>query len=400
MKKSFAIILFIATTGVMAGQKPGDILMKSKALVEQGKPDDAIKVLSEALGTFQESSYYLQRAEAFAAKGDYSGAINDLNSANRITPSSGEYDLARIYGLKGDAATAVYHLESCMKSSFKKREKEILLDPSFSLIENRPEWRQFWKNDWYGNPEKAISEIEYSVSTGNIGDAKNELNQLSGTYPGNSEVSYGSALINLAENKYGEAIKYLTGLLDKEPENESYLRLLARAQESSGNQAGASTTYSKLLDLGVPDANLLILRAECYRKTGETDKALADINRYLDFYPGNGKALGFAGKLEAAGGDNLKALEYFSTNLKLHPNDPECYIDRANSYLASKSWDWAVKDYSMALDLKPDISDAWLNKGIALLNSGKPDDACHDFRKAFNLGNKKATEYVSRYCIK
>ncbi len=67
---------------------------------------------------------------------------------------------------------------------------------------------------------------------------------------------------------------------------------------------------------------------------------------------------------------------------------------------ASKSWDWAAKDYSMALDLKPDISDAWLNKGIALLNSGRTDDACHDFRKSFNLGNKKATEYISRYCIK
>ncbi len=96
----------------------------------------------------------------------------------KSTPSSGEYGLARIYGLKGDAATAVYHLESCMKSSFKKSEKEILLDPSFSLIENRPEWRQFWKNEWYGNLEKGISDIEYNISTGNIGDAKNGLKEL------------------------------------------------------------------------------------------------------------------------------------------------------------------------------------------------------------------------------
>ena len=111
----------------------------------------------------------------------------------------------------------------------------------------------------------------------------------------------------------------------------------------------------------------MILRAECYRKTGETDKALNDIARYLDLYPGNKKALSFAGKVESASGDNLKALEYFSENLKLHPNDPECYIDRANSYFVSKSWDWAIKDYSMSLDLEPGNSDAWLNKGISFL---------------------------------
>jgi tetratricopeptide (TPR) repeat protein len=400
MKKIFVLILFIVSAGFIAGQKPVDLLMKSKALIEEGKPDDAVRILSDAIGNSQESAFYLQRAEAFMTKGDYSQAINDLNSANRITPSSGEYGLARIYGLKGDAATAVYHLESCMKSSFKKSEKEILLDPSFSLIENRPEWRQFWKNEWYGNLEKGISDIEYNISTGNIDDAKNGLKELSGTYPESNEVNYARALISLAENKSSEAIKDLTIVLTKEPGNEGYLRLLARAQETSGNQAGASSTYSKLLDLGIPDANLLILRAECYRKTGETDKALADVNRYLGFYPENRKALSFAGKIEIAAGDNLKALEYFSANLKLHPNDPECYIDRANSYFASKSWDWAAKDYSMALDLKPDILDAWLNKGIAMLNSGKTDDACHDFRKSFNLGNKKATEYISRYCIK
>lgn len=400
MKKIFVLILFIVSAGFIAGQKPVDLLMKSKALIEEGKSNDAVRILSDALGNSQESAFYLQRAEAYMGKGDYSQAINDLNSANRITPSSGEYGLARIYGLKGDAATAVYHLESCMKSSFKKSEKEILLDPSFSLIENRPEWRQFWKKEWYGNLEKGISDIEYNISTGKIDDAKNGLKELAGTYPETSDVNYARALISMAENRNGEAIKYLTEVLSKEPGNEGYLRLLAKAQEASGNQAGASSTYSRLLDLGIPDAKLLILRAECYRKTGETDKALADVNKYLEFYPNNRSALSFAGKIEIAAGDNLKALEYFSENLKLHPNDPECYIDRANSYLASKSWDWAAKDYSMALDLKPDLSDAWLNKGIALMNSGKTDDACHDFRKSFNLGNKKATEYISRYCIK
>jgi tetratricopeptide (TPR) repeat protein len=400
MKKILLFISFFGISLIMTGQKPVDYLMKGKALVEAGKPENAVTVLSKALENYPESSIYLGRAEAFMAEGDYSQAINDYNSANKISPLSGEYGLARIYALKGDAATAVYHLESCLKSSFRRSEKEILLDPSFSVIETRPEWRQFWKKEWYGALEKGISEIEYDLSTGNTADARITLSDLSGNYPGRDDITYAGALISFAEKRYTESAKALSGLLSEEPENERYLRLLSRTQEASGNSAGASSTYSKLLDIGTPDPELLILRAECYRKTGETGKALDDVVRYLDLYPGNKKALSFAGRLESASGDNIKALAYFSENLKLHPNDAECYVDRANSYFISRSWDFAIKDYSMSLDLHPENSDVWLNKGIALLNSGKSTDACHDFRKSFSLGNKKATEYLSRNCIK
>jgi Flp pilus assembly protein TadD len=54
----------------------------------------------------------------------------------------------------------------------------------------------------------------------------------------------------------------------------------------------------------------------------------------------------------------------------------------------------------MSLDLDPGNSDAWLSKGVSLVNSGKTEDACHDFRRSFALGNKKAVEYISKYCIK
>ena len=400
MKKILLFISFFGVTLLMSGQKPVDFLMKGKALIEAGKPGEAISVLSKALAISPESPVYLGRAEAFMASGDYSQAINDYNSANNISPSSGEYGLARIYALKGDAATSVYHLEANLKSSFRKSEKEILLDPSFSLIENRPEWRQFWKKDWYGALDKGISEIEYDLSTGNIAQARITLSELSGNYAGRDDIGYAGALITYAEKKYAESAKIISGLLAEEPDNEKYLRLLSRTQEASGNSAGASSTYSKLLEIGIPDPELLILRAECYRKTGETARAIDDIAKYLDLYPGNKKALSFAGKLESEAGDNMKALAYFSENLKLHPNDAECYIDRANSYFVSRSWDFAMKDYSMSLDLNPENSDAWLNKGISLLNSGKIADACHDFRKSFSLGNKKATQYLSRSCIK
>ncbi len=400
MKKILILITALFITGMISGQSSFNFLLKAKALTVKGESAEAIAVLTEAIGEKQENRLYLERAEAYLMEGDYSKAISDYNTANSLTGHSGDYGLARIYAIKGDAVASLYHLEMSLLSSFKKSEKEVLLDPAFSIIENRPEWRQFWKKDWYSGLETGISEIEYYLSAGKKDDALEILSGLEGSYKDSEEVLYARALINLSEGKPGETVKTMTGISASGTGNEKYLRLLAKAQKDASNPAGASVTYSKLIDMEIPDAGLLISRAECYRRTGETGKAMADIEKYLSLYPEDKSALSLAGKVKTAAGDNLKALEYFSENLKYHPGDPECYLDRANSYLSSKSWDWAIKDFSMSLDLDPSSSEAWLNKGIAQLNSGKPEDACHDFRQSLMLGNKRATEYISRYCIK
>jgi tetratricopeptide (TPR) repeat protein len=400
MKKTVILVSALLFSGIISGQTTFDFLLKAKALNKSGKPDQAIEILSGALKDQQDSRLFLERAEANFNKGDLSAALSDFNSANNLVKFSGEYGLARTYAMKGDASTSLYHLEQNLKSPVKKSEKEIMLDPAFTRIENRPEWRLFWKKEWYSQSDKSISEIEYYVSAGKENEAGEVLSELQKSYPGNDNILYGRALINVSSGKFPDAIKTLTGLLAEDPGNEKYLRALAKAQTGASNPAGASVTYSTLISLEIPDADLLLLRAECYKKTGETEKAMSDLQKYLSLYPDDKTALSMAGMTEASSGNNLRALEYFSENLKLHPNNAECYIDRANSYFLSRSWDWAVKDYSMSLDLDPENSEAWLNKGVALLNSGRKEDACHDFRMSLSLGNKRATDFISRNCIK
>jgi tetratricopeptide (TPR) repeat protein len=398
MKKILVLFWIILNAGFVFGQKETvDYILKARALRESGKADQAISLLSGAIGSSEDGRLFIERAEANLRKGDYSGAISDFNEANRINSNSGEYGLSRTYAIKGDASTALYHLGLSMNSPFKKAEKEIMLDKAFDNLENRVEWRQFWKKEWYSISEKSVSEIEYYVSAGKIDDSKEVLAELKKNYDNDDDVIYAEALVNQASGKNDEVIKALSGLSNA---SDKELMLLAKAQVAQNDPAGASETYTRLMNSGVANADLYLKRAECYRKTSESDKAMGDVKKYLDIYPENSEALSLAGKIEVKSGDNLQALEYFSKNLKLHPNDPQIYLDRANSYFISKSWDMAVNDYSMSLDLNPDNSDAWLNKGISLLNEGKVEDACHDFRKSFRLGNKRVADYLNRNCIK
>jgi tetratricopeptide (TPR) repeat protein len=395
------VLLILLFPAVLWGQSAYDCILRAKAMTRAGKPDLAIDLVSRTLAeNAADSRLYIERAEAKLVKGDFSGATLDFNIANKHNDMSGEYGLARIYALKRDAATAVYHLERNLTSRFRKSEKEIMLDPAFSVIENAAEWKAFWKKEWYSTSDKALAEIEYDVSKGNIEDAKITLNEFRSRYGNDNNVSYLDALISYSAGKNADAIKILSAPGAIEQLDERSLRVLARAQEANQNPAGASVIYSKLIEMEVADAGLFLSRAACYTKTGETGKAKADLEYYLAINPGDKAALSMAGKAASASGDNIKALSYFSRNLELHPDDPNCYIDRANSYFRSKSWNWAINDFSMALDLNPDNSEAWLSKGISLLNSGKPQDACHDFYRSLSLGNKRAAEFISKNCMK
>jgi len=396
------ILIMLAAILMCAGfnaQTSTDYLLKAKALTESGKSSDAIQLLSEAMAKSTDYRYFIFRGDAYLKAGRLSEAEKDYSAANLIEPSSGDFGLARVYALSGNAGKSIEYLESCLNSKYRRSEKEIMLEPAFSKIENTPEWRQFWKTDRYSIIETRIQEIEYYVSSGKKADAQMLSSELAKEYPSDNRSMYAKALVDFAFQRYNETITALTKLVSAEKDNVKYLTLLAKAQTASGNAAGAILSYSRVIDSGVLDASLFILRAECYIKTGELQKAMRDISKFLDIYPDNKEVLRMAGRTSSAMGDNLNGISFFTKNIEYHPDDPECYIDRANSYFAGKSWELAVNDYSMALDINPAISDAWLNKGIALVNLGKTEDACFDFKKAYSLGNKKASSFISRYCI-
>ncbi len=400
MRRIFLAFSSLLLGGLASGQHGFDSMLKARAMLVAGKPAQAVEILTSAINVRKEPALLEARAEAYIEAGNLRDAIADLNDENSIIAGSGEYGLARAYALSGDVVTALTHLEQNLRSEFKKSEKEIMLDPAFTRIENEPEWRTFWKKNWYTRLEEGISEIEYYISAKKTDEAGSVYSEIAATYPDREETAYAKSLIDISAGRFADAVKSLASLTASEPKNEKYLRLTAKAQAGLSNYAGASAIYTKLIAMEIPDAGLLIDRCGCFMKTGETDRARADIALYLEIYPEDKTALKMAGKVEESGGNSLEALRYFSKNIELHPGDAECYSDRAGSYFVSRSWKMAADDYAMSLDLNPGNSDVWLSRGLSLVNSGDTEDACHDFRMALSLGNKKATDYISRYCIK
>ncbi|HOS73428.1 MAG TPA: hypothetical protein PLZ75_13365, partial [Bacteroidales bacterium] len=126
--KTILLLTMMLVCGSAYSQQLSDYLMQAKAFSRTGNPEASVRILTEALGKQRDYRLFLERGDANILIGKYPEALADYNAANSLVPLSGEYGLAKVYALRGDAGTSVYHLELSMKSDFRKSEKEILLD--------------------------------------------------------------------------------------------------------------------------------------------------------------------------------------------------------------------------------------------------------------------------------
>jgi len=135
-------------------------------------------------------------------------------------------------------------------------------------------------------------------------------------------------------------------------------------------------------------------------RSGDREAAKKEMERFIKIDPDNTDALGLIGRTYAEEGAIYEALPYLNDNVDKHPGEASAFRLRGDAWLAARTWDRAADDYTMSLDLDPYNGAANLNLGIALINSGRSDDACYYLRKARSLGVKEATDYLARYCIR
>ena len=275
-----------------------------------------------------------------------------------------------------------------------------MLDKSFGSIQSSPEWKSLWKKDWYKGYERKSWEIDHYLKTGNTELAGEVWRELSAVYPDMPVTDYCNARILTAKGLYRDAAALLTLLTVNQDAPASYITALAEAQAGEGSFYAAAMTYGRLIDAGYPDPQLYLKRAAMLVKAGDRDAATDDLGTYLGLDPENSEALGLIGKTYAEAGAIYEALPYLNTNIEKHPGEARAFSIRGDAWLAARTWDKAAEDYTMSLDLDPENASVNLNLGIALINSGRSEDACHYLRKAKEQGNKDATKYLSKYCIR
>lgn len=98
--------------------------------------------------------------------------------------------------------------------------------------------------------------------------------------------------------------------------------------------------------------------------------------------------------------DAGKALLEIETKLKNDPNNAGLLFVSANLKVLLGRYQDAIEDFSRAVILKPDYTEAIYNRGIAFVIVNNKTMACEDFYRSGQLGSERAFKKYALFCKK
>ena len=104
----------------------------------------------------------------------------------------------------------------------------------------------------------------------------------------------------------------------------------------------------------------------------------------------------YAGLTHYSTGEYNKAMERFSRVIELNPQLSVAYNNRGSAYAKKGEYDRAIQDYDRAIELDPSDADAYYNRGLAYMYTGDHDRAIRDCNSAIELDPNSPTIHLSR----
>ncbi len=102
------------------------------------------------------------------------------------------------------------------------------------------------------------------------------------------------------------------------------------------------------------------------------------------------------GGLYATYGNYPAAVEAFKQALKLAPDSAEANFDLALAYMGLDDYDTALQHFNKSLELSPQEGRFFYGRARALLICGRKAQAMEDLKKAADLGNLDAVNYLQQ----
>ncbi len=151
------------------------------------------------------------------------------------------------------------------------------------------------------------------------------------------------------------------------------------------------------------DAQYFYFRGLGYFDGGDFRNAMKDFDDAIRLNPQFAKPYELRGKIWRAWGMHGKANKDIGDAIRLDPNNARLYYERWTTYDRGRS---SVADLDKAVDIDPDFTDAFIERGIFWAGGGYRtpwadlDKAISDFNRAINIdsNNARALDWLVRCC--
>jgi tetratricopeptide (TPR) repeat protein len=342
----------------------------SQLLIDQGRSQDAIDLLSRAAGDTASPDIYDLLGDAYAQAKDYAKAEQAYREAVKGDPDDPghRHGLAQALTEEGKYAEA--------------------LEQYNKLTELEP-----------GTAENFLRAAQLYRRLGKFNEAAASLERAKQLAPGMLEILYNEALVDEDQGHFEDAVKVLTDTIagvkteaggEGNPGALAILyEQLGHAYEKERNFQAAILAYDELGKLGADaqkHAEVLII--EAYRENHEIDRAIAEAKKALDADPDSADTKVTLAMLYGEKSETDQARQLLQGLLKGNDDDVEIYLDIAQVESRGKQYADAEQSAQKAEQMAredPAKESVWFMLGAIYERQKKFDDAEQEFRKVLDV---------------
>ena len=312
-----------------APQDVEGLVLKGEVQLQQGKVDDSIQTLQQALHAYSDNAFaHYQMGLALRQKGKPQEGESELREAVRLSPSLYEAwrALGEIAAQRGDWS-GLHNIAVELKKIAPRAAEGYLFDATSRMNQNDAVSAEADLDQLVTiAPDKALG----YVKLGQLRVAQKRLNEAETLYrqalrhePGSTEAVQGLADLDFRRNKPDEALQLLKTTVEQNPNNAQLYVLQAQALIQNKQPGDAEKSLERALQIDKQNVNAVVLLAQLQAGRGARDEAISSYQRAIQIAP-NSAALQVAlGGLYESAGNWQSAQTIYQKALSIQPDNPQ-----------------------------------------------------------------------------
>jgi len=202
---------------------------------------------------------------------------------------------------------------------------------------------------------------------------------------------------HLEMEDYHSAVKDITKAIDINDKNPVSYNSRGSAYFNMGEYDKAEADYNKAIELNPKSAGIYSNLANVSLAKENPESAIEYINLGIENANENDKIqlLILLGNYYHETGDYEKATTTFDQAYAINNKSAVVLTNQAAVFLDQDMFESAIKKCNEALDINPEMMEAYYNRGIANEMMRNVEEACTDWEQAFILGSEKAEEFLN-----
>jgi len=366
MKNKITLLLLLFAISSIAQDITNNYLLVINAYNRYNTPQKALKYYNKnKLNTNNNIELQLSIGTTYYLIGDYKTATNIFIKANKLAPKKTYYKLAQCYAQLNKPEFSVKYLRRYLQLKIKKMQRTIKSDVAFNKIKHTQEWKNLWQEkEWYSKYDLMLEDAWYEYDLKHYNESLNILDKLNSFRKSMVEAYYLKALNYINIYEFKNALTSINTAINKRNKVAKYYNTKANIENKLKKYGKALKTINIAISLDSINIDYYFTQADIYLNNNNVTIAESIINSLVSIVPNFNTYL-LAGNIFYTEKKYQDALKYYNKCILLNDSTPNIYMVRGDTFFNMFAYEFAEKDYTMALDFTPYNGELYYKRGLA-----------------------------------